>query len=148
MDVVEVYSPPYVVQFVEEFCLASGWSFDPITIDERSRCLDFSPQGTHDKASAKVKRDQPLLAIRSPMRTNFASIMNLNWVELGKIEGEEGMADARAHRDFCVKFRRMQHENRRHRLHEHFLSAASWREFGIMLLGGMEWGHQDQGPHV
>merc|ERR1739836_291480 len=90
MDVAEIYSPPRVAEMAARLELQAGWSLDLTTTDEEGIPWDFNKEDRRKAAMDKVKKDEPLPVIGSPMCTNWSTIMNLNWDKMDPGEKERG----------------------------------------------------------
>ena len=75
----------------------------------------------------KVRREQPMLLVGSPMCTAFSSWQRIN----DKIRDPATCAAEKArgllHLSFCVDLYREQHKHGRYFLHEHPAQATSWQ---------------------
>ena len=90
---------------------------------------DFDKESDRKAAIKYVKEVKPWLVIGSPMCTMFSQLMNLNWNK--SKERDDKMRDmlgrAIRHVEFMIVIYRMQIDGGRYFLHEHPLSATSWK---------------------
>ena len=77
----EIYSPPRVsavAKMCPSFGILPGFALDLTTNDTDGRHWDFDEEEMRDRAWAKVKSEQPLLLIGSPMCTAFSAWQHIN----------------------------------------------------------------------
>lgn len=102
-DVCEIYSPPRVTRFAAACGFTTGCRLDLTVCDIDGNVWDFARADMIERVRTLIDKDKPTLVIGSPTRTNFSSIMNLNWHKMTETEQETRMKEARAHLDFCPK---------------------------------------------
>ena len=83
IDVSELYGPPRVAARAKELGLRAGWSLDLTTKDKDGNYWDFSKNEMRQRATAKIKKDKPLLIIGSPICTDWGPMMNFQFGETG-----------------------------------------------------------------
>ena len=97
VDVTDVYSPPRVNLEADKFGLTPGDSMDLRT------GFDFSKKADHERASRKIREDEPTLLIGSPECTMFSTLQNMSkWT----LEKSKKLQEAKVHMDFmciCMK---------------------------------------------
>eukprot|EP00973_Karenia_brevis_P062211 8652733-Karenia_brevis.AAC.1 len=128
MDVAEIYSPPRVTGYAKEFDLEGGWSLDLTTCDTDGEPWDFNRTEMRNRAIRNVLNDKPTLVIGSPMCTDFSSLMNWNWKRMNPVEAQERWSRSVSHLNFCATIYKMQMGAGRYFVHEHPLSATSWKQ--------------------
>jgi hypothetical protein len=119
-DIAEMYSPPRVVEEAKKWGLSPGESMDLLT------GWDFDREEHKEAARSYVKRVKPRLVIGSPMCRMFSSLRNLN-KNKGSPEWEEEYKKAEKHVEFMMEIYKMQIDEGRLFLHEHPLTATSWK---------------------
>ena len=71
IDVVEIYSPPRIVERATEMGSEGGWSLDLTTKDSMGRKWDLSKPEVRSRAIQFIKQTKPLLIVGSPMCTDM-----------------------------------------------------------------------------
>lgn len=126
MAIAEAYSPPRVTRAAERHGLRAGWSLDLTTRRKDGRAWDFSQAWMREEARALAARTKPRLIVGSPPCTPFSALQNLS-----KRGREEQLARERAaaevHLRFCCQMYKDQAERGDLFLHEHPLTAESWK---------------------
>ena len=128
MEVVEIYSPPRVVEMANKMELRGGWSLDLTTNDETGTPWDFNDARMRNKAIRKFIADKLLVLIGSPMCTEYSTMNRINNSRMPKEEVEARLAYARRHLEFCIKLYEIEWQNGRYFVHEHPAGAGSWDE--------------------
>ena len=127
MEVVEVYSPPRIVEMVWKMGLRVGWGLDLITYDEEGRPWDFNNKHMRNAAIRKVIQDKPVLLIGGPMCAPFSAMININYSKMTE-EKNNQMEYGRRRLEFCMRLYELQWREERYFLHEHPQAASSWKE--------------------
>ena len=127
VDITEVYSPERVNAYASEYGLTAGTSMDLTTRDHDGRAWNFDEQEMRERAWERIKKEKPMCVIGSPMCTNFSILMNVNWKKMSREEINERWSKAVMHLEFCASLYRLQIDEGRYFLHEHPLSATSWK---------------------
>ena len=103
----EIYSPPRVsavAKMCPSFGILPGFALDLTTNDTDGRHWDFDEEEMRDRAWAKIKSEQPLLLIGSPMCTAFSALQHINNSKrdpaITSKEYERGLSHLR----FCCEF--------------------------------------------
>lgn len=78
VDVAEIHSPPRTADNAPEMQPKGGCSLDPTTRDSDGRPCGFSKRDMRERAATRIKRDQPLFTIGSPMCTDWGTTLDLN----------------------------------------------------------------------
>lgn len=124
VDVMEVYSPPRVVEVCRKYWLEPCEGLDLKT------GWDLSKKGEQRRARDLIRPRAPYLIICSPPCTKFSNLQNLNKAINGPEWHEkfaEELKEAEAHVRFCCELMREQLAAGRHFLFEHPAWAASWK---------------------
>ena len=77
----EIYSPPRVsavAKMFPSYGILPGFALDLTTHDHDGRHWDFDEEEMRERAWDKIKKEQPLLLIGSPMCTAFSSWQHIN----------------------------------------------------------------------
>ena len=136
-DVSEVCFPPRTVEFAKQHGLVEGWSLDLTTANELGGLWDFSSDCLRNNALHKVKVDQPMFIIGSPVCTNFSVMINPAWGEMSEAERQRRMIHVRSHLNVCFEVCKAQRHAGRYILHEHAFAATSRQEPGTMVLANI-----------
>ena len=126
-DLAEVYSPPRIAATARRMGMRGGLSLDFTTPEPCGYVWDFNKVKCRNRAMKSVKTIKPYMLIGSPECIPFSQIQNLN---MRTPEGKEKVMKERAqgvHLEFCRKLYMKQLRGGRYFLHEHPLTAASWR---------------------
>ena len=128
-DIAEIYSPPRVTALAHRFKLNPGFALD-LTVSDPEDGLDwnFDVKSIREKALRKLKVEQPMLLIGSPMCKAFSVLQGLNRKRMGEEKFHRMLEHARIHLRFCMELYAEQARCGRYYLHEHPKSASSWRE--------------------
>ena len=134
----EIYSPPRVtkaIKLLPELRLIPGFALDLTTVDpEDGRPWDFDDAGKRAKAMERVKREQPVLLVGSPMCTAFSSWQRVNNCIRDPTVVAREMERAMVHLTFCMELYKEQMKHGRYFVHEHPASASSWQEDAVLEL--------------
>ena len=133
VDVAEIFSPPRVVAIASRYGLRPGFSLDLSVNDEDGMPWDFSKKEQRHKAKSMVIEQKPWLLIGSPPCTMFSILQNLN-KNRSSGEYEKKYEEAMKHVGFCIELYKLQIAEGRYFLHEHPLTASSWRLPGMISL--------------
>ena len=96
---------------------------------------DFNRRSDRNLARSLIDERQPTWIIGSPPCTSFSIWnQNLNFKNMPKEKVRELIAEGRKHLSFVTSLYRKQLQLGRHFLHEHPVSATSWKEPQIMAL--------------
>ena len=118
LDVMEIFSPPRVT------VTARNWGFRVGEAMDLTTGWNFNKKEDRDKAWAYVIENEPFLIIGSPCCTMFSQLQNLHqWTADDWTRYREGVK----HIEFLVEMYRYQMEKGRIFLHEHPLTATSWK---------------------
>ena len=102
--VVEIYSPPRIVNHAENHGLSAGWSLDLSTVDPFDGLpWDFTSAAKRRRAEQLVRDTKPYLLAGGPPCTDFCVMQNMNWPKMSPEERKRRMIEARLHLDFCAK---------------------------------------------
>ena len=127
-DISEVYSPPRITKMARKMGLRAGWALDLTQVDsEDGQPWDFSVKAKRVKALHKLKQDEPMMLIVSPMCGPFSalqSLFNYPKQEYEQVRGK--LRDAMEHVKFCLELCLEQYVQGRLFLFEHPAGAASW----------------------
>ena len=128
VHIIEVFSPSRVNKISAEAGLTPGDSFDLQTVDpDDGMPWDFNKESKRRKAFEIIKRDRSKLIIGSPCCTEFPILQNLNKGKVDVEQRKEKMKEAIRHLRFVCDMYRCQSRNRGFFLHEHPLTATSWK---------------------
>jgi len=122
-DIVEIYSPERIVKVAEEHGLRGGWSLDLLT------GWDFNKKADRDAAKRYVEIVKPTLVVGSPMCTAYSLLQKLNRGKSKEMDAklDERRRNADMHMEFMMEVYKMQLDEGRYILHEHPLTAESWK---------------------
>ncbi len=95
MEIPELYSPPRVTVMAEKMGMRSEWALDLATQDGQGNVWNFNGSMVRNNVVRKFIEDYPLLFIGSPSRTNWSTIMNLNWNKMNPTEVAQRKQEAR-----------------------------------------------------
>ena len=148
----EIYSPPRVsavAKLCPSFGILPGFALDLTTHDSDGRHWDFDEEDMRARAWAKVKSEEPLLLIGSPMCTAFSAWQHINNAKRDPAVVAKEYERGLRHLSFCCELYEYQARHGRYFLHEHPAQAMSWCTDvvkKIMNLEGVERtvGHQCQ----
>ena len=84
-----------------------------------------------DTVERKVQNEEPPLATRSPMCTNYQMTAHLDWAEVPTEDANKCMTEARLYLHFCVIFG-AHRAARIYLRHGQLLVANSWRELCVV----------------
>ena len=125
----EIYSPPRVsavAKLCPSFGILPGFALDFTTHNHDGRHWDFDEEEMRNRALAKIREEQPLLLIGSPMCTALSAWHHINSVKRDPAivakEYERGMR----HLSFCCELYAYQVAHGHYFLHEHPAQAMSW----------------------
>ena len=103
IDVAEIFSPKRVNEFVKDYELQEGWSFDLTTTDENGNPWHFNDPNMRNKAARRVLQDKPTLVIGSPPCTYFSQLMGMGWSRMDTDEAWQKWNEAVGHLNFCLQ---------------------------------------------
>ena len=143
-DVVELYSPPRVVQ---EAGLRSyggrrlrpGWSLD-LTVDdpETGKPWDLSDGKVRTKVMKLINEGKPYMIIMSPICTAFSQIQAINKQRRDPKIVRQELDDAKDHIRWVMKIAAIQVRCNRYFAFEHPATATSWDMAEIKKVHDME----------
>ena len=115
--IVELYSPPRVVEAARARGLRASLSIDLVT------GYDLRLAADKDRVREEIRKRKPRLLVTSPPCTKFSTMQHLrtNWDNW-----EEEIAEATDHVDFSMEMLGEQLDRGAHGLHEHPRTAKSW----------------------
>ena len=73
---------------------------------------DFNVKQKRDEAEAIEREKRALLLIGSPMCSAFSQLQNLNFARMTEAETNKVAEYGKVHLEFCMKFYKIQHENK------------------------------------
>ena len=131
-DVVEMYSPPRIVQEAGLRCFAGkrlrpGWSLD-LTVDdpETGKPWDLSDGKIRSKARELIKHGKPYRVVCSPMCTAFSQMQNINKNRRDPAVIKRELDEAKDHIRFAISICAAQLRENRYFMFEHPDGASSW----------------------
>ena len=122
IEVCEFYSVPRVVPRLIGKHVKAGKSFDITHADEDGHIWDFTKSAMREKARRYVSEHKPLFIIGSPPCDPFLN------TKCDPIKQQQKVVAGRIHLAFCAELYQMQLSAGRYFLHEHPLTASSWKE--------------------
>ena len=124
----EVYSPPRIAEMARKHGLRGGFSMDFTVPGPDGYIWDFSKKVCRDKAWDMIVKLKPFLLVGSPPCTAFSSLQNfLRCLPGGNEKVDRAIEAAKIHVEFCIKLYKYQIREGRYFLHEHPMTASSWR---------------------
>ena len=136
-DLSEIYSPPRITARAARHGLKGGWALDITSNDENGIPWDFDVPPMREKARALVRETKPTLLVWCPMCTWFCALQNLNFPRMDPAVVKAGLQKATRHLEFVCELYREQVRGGRYFLHEHPLTATSWRLPCVQEVMGM-----------
>ena len=139
-DVVEVFSPPRIVQeaglrMYGGIHLKPGWSLDLTMKDPHTgKMWDFAQPDSRNRALKLVRECEPYMIIGSPPCTAFSHLQNLNKGRRDPKVIERELEEGRTYLRFMMSLYREQVMHGRYFLHEHPATASSWAEREVQAL--------------
>ena len=134
-DVSELYSPPRVCQTALKVGLDAGTSFDLTEVDPYdNKPWDFCLQEKRDRARDRINKEKPFLLIGSPPCRAFNSLFRTNISRMDPKQVSAIIDEGKRHIEFCLELYQLQMNEGRLFLHEHPLSASSWKLPGVISL--------------
>ena len=127
-DVMEVFSPPRVVNIAKRSGLRAGHSIDKLVEKAPGVPWDLRKRSHQNEVIAIVERTKPGLLIGSPPCTWFSRMMQVSWSRISKDRRKKMLAEARGYLRFMCRLYKLQHKAGRMFLHEHPDGATSWAE--------------------
>ena len=143
-DVVELYSPPRVVQEAGLRAyggqrLRPGWSLDLTTDDpETGKPWDLGDGKTRTKVVSLINEGKPFTIILSPMCTAFSQIQAINKGRRDPAVIRREIDDAKDHIRWVMKLCALQHRSNRYFVFEHPAGATSWDMAEVKKVHGLE----------
>ena len=136
----EIYSPPRITKMARKMGLAAGWALDLTEVDpDDNEPWDFSKKEKRDKAMCKLKQDEPLMLIVSPMCGPFSQLQSLfNYPKQEHEHVERQLKDAMEHVKFSLEMCLEQYTKGRLFMFEHPAGAASWSMQAIQQMKSLE----------
>ena len=137
----EIYSPPKVTSVAKlcpSFGILPGFALDLSTSDTDGRAWDFNHDDMQARAWAKIKSEQPMLLIGTPMCTALSAWQHLNRSKRDATVCDEEMGHGLKHLKFCCELYAYQVGQGRYFLHEHPAQATSWGTKYIKEIMNME----------
>ena len=128
IEVCEFYSVPRVVPRLIGKHVKSGKSIDITHADEDGHIWDFTKSAMREKARRYVNEKKPLFTTGSPPFDPFSTMQNLNGAKCDPIKRQHKIVAGRIRLAFCTELYQMQLSAGRYFLHEHPLTASSWKE--------------------
>ena len=131
-DIVEMYSPPRIVQEAglrryQGLQLTPGWSMDLTRSDPVTGVTwDFTKSEARQRAWEMISKGKPFLLIGSPPCTAFSSLQNLSKNKRSAEAVQKQLNEGKLHMRFMMKLYAEQARGGRYFLHEHPESASSW----------------------
>ena len=124
----EAYSPPRMIKMAKKLGLKPGFAYDLTQVDEDDgEPWDLSRPDKQAKVKRKLKTDEPMMLIMSPMCGPFSQLQSLfNYPKMKKADVKAKLLDAMAHVKFCSELCLEQYVNGRLFIFEHPAGAASW----------------------
>ena len=108
--------------------LDAGTSFDLTEMDPHdNQPWDFTSEEKRNRAKQIIEKEKPFLLIGSPPCRSFNVLFQSNISRMNIEQVKCIMAEGIVHMNFCVELYRMQMDSGRFFLHEHPLSASSWK---------------------
>ena len=133
-DISEIYSPPRVVSIARRSGLRGGWSIDRLVEYSPGVKWDLSQRSHQLEVLSLIARTEPGLIIGSPPCSWFSSMMEINWPKIGRHRRRQMLAEARSLLKFASEVYKVQNDHGRLFLHEHPLTAKSWKEESITKI--------------
>ena len=143
-DVVELYSPPRIVQEAGLRTyggrrLRPGWSLD-LTVDdpETGKPWDLSDGKIRNKVMKLINEGKPYMVIMSPMCTAFSQIQAINKDRRDPQIVRRELDDAKDHIRWVMKIAALQVRSNRYFAFEHPATATSWLMVEVKKVHDME----------
>jgi hypothetical protein len=133
-EVAEIYSPPRVTALLPNGGLYPGVAMDLTTNDDTGRPWDFDDAAQRQKARERLRADQPLVLIGSPMCTAFCRLQSINFSKMHPDRVRAILAKARMHLNFVCSLYEEQIRGGRFFIHEHPAGATSWEEPAVKRI--------------
>ena len=148
----EIYSPPRVsaiAKLCPSFGVLPGFALDLTTQDSDGRHWDFDDEEMRQRAWTRLKTEQPLLLVGSPMCTAFSAWQHINNSKRDPSVVAKEYARGLSHLKFCCELYEYQVAHGRYFLHEHPAQAMSWATKEVKRILDLEGvartvGHQCQ----
>ena len=124
----EVYSPQRVTaacKLLPELKVIPGFAFDLASSDTEGHPWDFDEKAMRYRALDRVRREQPMFLVGSPMCTAFSTWQRMNNKTMNLVTVAAELQRAVMHIEFCVTLYREQLTDGRYFLHEHPAHASS-----------------------
>ena len=137
----EIYSPPRVTAIAKmcpSYGILPGFALDLTTHDVDGRHWDFNEAEMRERAWKKVKTEEPLLLIGSPMCTAFSAWQHINNAKRDPAVVEQEIKRAMVHLTFCCELYEYQVSRKRYFLHEHPAQATSWSTDVVKRIMNLE----------
>ena len=126
-DVTEIYSPPRVTQYCEQYGLRPGGALDLTSRDESGEVWNFDIERKREQAKRLIAELRPRVIIGSPACTAFSVLQHMNRERMGEARFLEMKQRAIKHVEFCCELYEWQVSRGLYFVHEHPLSASSWK---------------------
>ena len=120
-DVMEIFSPPRILEHTKKFGLRGDLSVDLGT------GWDLSLQDHQSDLLMEIHRRRPKIVFLEPPCTWFSSLLQLNWKHMQRQVREEGMAFAIRLLEFSFLITHIQLQAGRAFVLEHPMTATSWK---------------------
>ena len=127
-SVAEMYSQPRVSKLVK------GVAFDLRQNDDEGAPWDFRLSKMRKKAREWTKELQPDLIIGCPPCGPYSNLQNLNRRHMTDEEWRRMEVEGDVHLEFCCELYREQHARGKWFVHEHPLTARSWKKACVQDL--------------
>ena len=107
---------------------------DLTTNDDTGRPWDFDDAAQRQKARERLRADQPLVLIGSPMCTAFCRLQSINFAKMHPDRVRAILAKSRMHLNFVCSLYEEQIRGGRFFIHEHPAGATSWEEPAVKRI--------------
>ena len=127
--VAEIYSPPRITALFPGYGLYPGVAMNITTNDETGQPWDFDDPRQRQRARDRLRADQPLVLVGSPMCTPFfCRLQSINYAKMHPDRVRAILFKARMHLNFVCSLYEDQVRGGRIFIHEHPAAATSWDE--------------------